>query len=81
MKGIFLVRTGSINVVANVSLIDLYSIQELYARCSYGAYAFFASQDSKHKKSKFTLVAKRPGQYFYLKYSLLGRLAESDSIL
>ena len=57
MEGIILMRTGIVNVVTSVSLLDEYLLQELYPKCSYGSYAFFASEDSDNKKSKFTLMA------------------------
>lgn len=79
LKGIILVRAGVINVRAQVSLFDSYTIEELYPRCSYGSYAYFADADSKHKNSKFTLEASQPGEYYFIKYSLLDTLAFSDA--
>ena len=71
MKGIILVRSGIINVIARVSLIHEFLIQELYAKCSYGSYAYFVDEKSKYRKSKFTLQATQAGQYFFIKYSQL----------
>lgn len=78
LKGIYLVRSGVINVKVRVALFEDYIIQELYPRCSYGTYAFFAKNNSINKKSRFTLQAAKPCEYFFISYDLLDRLSRTD---
>jgi len=53
----------------------------LYPGCSYGTYTFFVLEDSQQRNSKFTLQAVSPGDYFFIKYSLLELLAQYDKTL
>ena len=45
-KGIYLVRSGIINVKMRSSLFQEYNIQRLYPGCSYGSYALFVDEES-----------------------------------
>ena len=49
LKGIYLIRSGLINVKLRSSLFKQYSIQRLYPGCSYGTYTYFADEESSQK--------------------------------
>ena len=73
-KGIYLVRSGIINVKMRSSLFQEYNLQRLYPGCSYGSYALFVDEESQLRQSKYTLQALSPGDYFLIKYNLLNLL-------
>lgn len=81
LRGIFLIRSGIVNVKMRSSLFQEYNIQRLYPGCSYGTYAFFVDNESQKKRSKFTLQAISPGDYFFIKYSLLSLLSQYDDTM
>ena len=68
LTGIYLIRTGCVNLKLRSSLYDEYVIQRLYAGCSYGTYSFFAGKESKGRKSRFTMIAGTAGEYFFIPY-------------
>jgi hypothetical protein len=81
LKGIYLVRSGIINVKMRSSLFSEYNLQRLYPGCSYGTYAFFVDDDSSSRQSKFTLQAVSPGDYYFIKYSSLNLLGMYDETM
>ena len=46
LKGIYLIRSGIVNVLMRSSLIDEYNFQRIYPGCSYGTYSFFVDDES-----------------------------------
>ena len=79
LTGIYLVRAGSVNLKVRSSLFEEYNLQRLYPGCSYGAYSFFADEESLARKSKFTMAADTMGEYFYIPYSGLDLLGLHDA--
>jgi len=81
LKGIYLIRSGIVNVKMRSSLFREYNFQRLYPGCSFGTYAFFVDEDSSSRLSKFTLQAVSPGDYFFVKYSLLTLMGQYDETM
>ena len=79
MTGIYLIRTGSVTLKVRSSLYEEYVIQRLYAGCSYGSYSFFAGKDSLGRRSRFTMVADSPGEYFFIPYNALRLIGQHDA--
>ena len=81
LKGIYLIRSGLININMRSSLFEQFSLQRLFPGCSYGTYAFFVDESSKHKRSKFSLQAISAGEYFFIRYNFLRHLGKYDQNL
>ena len=78
LKGIYLIRSGLININMRSSLFQQFNLQRLFPGCTYGTYAFFVDETSKQKRSKFSLQAISAGEYFFIHYNFLSLLGEYD---
>ena len=78
LKGIYLIRSGLININMRSSLFQQFNLQRLFPGCSYGTYAFFVDETSKQRKSKFSLQAISAGEYYFIHYNFLELLGEYD---
>ena len=81
LKGIYLVRSGIININMRSSLFQQFNLQRLFPGCSYGTYTFFVDEESTQKRSKFTLQAVSAGDYYFIRYNLLKLLSQYDKTM
>lgn len=81
ITGIYLIRSGIIKVKLRTSLFKEFEIQRLYPGCSYGAYAFFADEESSYRESRFSMTAVSPGDYFFISFGLLRQLGQNDATM
>ena len=80
LTGIYLINRGTMRLQVVTSLYEEYVIAKLGEYCSYGAYSFFAPEDSKGRKSRFTLVGdgQEMGEYYFIPYRSLDFLCKID---
>ena len=78
LTGIYLIRSGFVNLKVRSSLFEEYNLQRLHHGCSFGSYSFFAEDDSFGRKSKFTMTSTEEGEYFFIPYAGLDLLGHHE---